>query len=71
MSFYRYCDTLGESSSAILERKRQRGFQRQVTVEALVLLLTALVVLAIVARLLVPGSSTLPPLGHWLAVLQS
>ena len=48
MSYYRYCHTLGESSTAIVAGARQRALQREVMAES-ALLLCAVVV---VARLL-------------------
>ncbi|HEV7215054.1 MAG TPA: hypothetical protein VGP33_07995 [Chloroflexota bacterium] len=51
MSYYRYCHTLGESSTAIVVSARQRALQREVIAESVLLLCAALVALTVAARL--------------------
>lgn len=52
MSYYRYCQTLGESSNAIVAGERRRALQREVMAESAFLLCAAVVALALVTRLL-------------------
>lgn len=71
MSFYRYYDTLGESSSAIVANERRRAFRRQVAIESAVLLLTALIALAVAGRLLFLDATTTPSLAAWLTAIRA
>jgi hypothetical protein len=52
VSYYRYCHTLGESSSAIVVSSRRRALQREVMAESALVLGAVLVALAVAARLL-------------------
>jgi len=52
VSYYRYCHTLGESSTAIVAGARQRALQREVMAESALLLCAVVIALAVVARLL-------------------
>jgi len=70
MSFYHYQQTLGESSNAIVMHEQRRALQREIVVEATIMLCAALIALVFAVRLLNSGASLPVPVNEVLTALQ-
>jgi len=70
MSFYHYQQTLGESSNVIVAHEKRRALQREIGMEATIMLCAALIALVFAVRLLNSGSSLPVPVNELLTSLQ-
>ena len=70
MNFYRYQQTLGESSNAIVAQEKRRALQREIAAEAIIMLGAAIIALVLAVRLLHAGTSLAAPVNELLTALQ-